>query len=48
MSLQKEISVDTHFMSLSNLHIPKVSLPLYEGWGDILKWQLKEKLELED
>ena len=41
---EKEISVETHFKSLSNSSIPKISLPDYEGWGDILKWQLKENL----
>ncbi len=30
--------------SLSHLQIPKISLPKYEGWGDILKWILKENL----
>ncbi|MDH4129215.1 MAG: methylmalonyl-CoA mutase family protein, partial [Spirochaetota bacterium] len=40
----KEISVNTYSESLSKLKIPKVSLPKYESWGDILKWSLKENL----
>ena len=40
----KQISVSTHFKSLSDLSIPRVSLPSYEAWGDILKWQLKENI----
>ena len=40
----KEISIQTKFKSLSNSNISKVSLPSYEAWGDILKWQLKENL----
>jgi isobutyryl-CoA mutase len=30
--------------SLSHLRIPKVSLPGYENWGDILKWLLTENV----
>ena len=40
----KEIKVETTTESLSLLKIPKISLPKYEGWGDILKWILKENL----
>ncbi len=40
----KEIKVETATESLSHLKIPKISLPKYEGWGDILKWILKENL----
>ena len=40
----KEIKVETTSESLSHLKIPKISLPKYEGWGDILKWILKENL----
>ncbi len=28
--------------SLSGLRIPKISLPQYEDWGDILRWLLRE------
>ena len=40
----KEICVETHTESLSHLQIPKISLPKYKGWGDILKWNLKENV----
>lgn len=40
----KEIKIETHTTSLSHLQIPKVSLPKYKAWGDILKWNLKENV----
>ena len=40
----KEIKIETHTESLSHLQIPKVSLPRYEAWGDILKWSLQENV----
>ncbi len=40
----KEIKVKTHTTTLSHLEIPKISLPKYKGWGDILKWNLKENV----
>ncbi|HJN64344.1 MAG TPA: methylmalonyl-CoA mutase family protein [Flavobacteriales bacterium] len=40
----KELSVETHSKSLSQTDIPKISLPKYEAWGDILKWQLQENV----
>ncbi len=30
--------------SLSGTHIPKVVLPKYKDWGDILRWQLQENI----
>ena len=39
-----ELSIDTHSKSLSGLNIPKISLPKYEGWGDLLRWQLQENV----
>jgi methylmalonyl-CoA mutase len=38
----KEIKIKTHYESLSHSQIPKVSVPRYSGWGDILKWSLRE------
>ncbi len=38
----KVIELDLVTESLSHLRIPKVSLPRYEGWGDILTWLLRE------
>lgn len=40
----KELSIETHTESLSHLQIPKITLPQYEGWGDILKWVLRENV----
>jgi methylmalonyl-CoA mutase len=40
----REICVETHTKSLSHLDIPRISLPKYSGWGDILKWNLRENV----
>ena len=40
----KEIKIETHTETLSHLQIPKVSMPKYKAWGDILKWNLKENV----
>ncbi len=40
----KEIQIKTHSESLSHLQIPKISLPKYEAWGDILLWSLEENV----
>jgi methylmalonyl-CoA mutase len=37
-------SIETHTESLSHLQIPKISLPAYKAWGDILKWNLRENV----
>jgi isobutyryl-CoA mutase len=41
---EKEISIETHTESLSHLQIPKVALPKYKAWGDILRWLLQENV----
>jgi len=38
----KEIRVPTHTESLSHTQIPRVVLPKYRDWGDILQWNLQE------
>jgi methylmalonyl-CoA mutase len=38
----KEIKIKTHSESLSHSQIPKVAVPKFKGWGDILIWALKE------
>jgi methylmalonyl-CoA mutase cobalamin-binding domain/chain len=38
----KVIEQDLYYTSLSGTKIPKVSLPRYEDWGDILQWLLTE------
>ena len=40
----KEINIKTHTESLSHTQIPKVALPKYQAWGDILKWTLQENV----
>jgi methylmalonyl-CoA mutase len=40
----KVIKIDTHTESLSHQQIPKVALPKYSAWGDILKWCLQENV----
>ena len=40
----KEIKVKTTTETLSHTRMPKVSLPKYEGWGDILLWNLQENV----
>ena len=40
----KTLSIKTYTTSLSNTSIPKVTLPKYEGWGNILQWQLQENV----
>lgn len=40
----KEIKIQTHTESLSHTQIPKVALPKYQAWGDILRWCLQENV----
>ena len=40
----KEIKLPLFYESLSKLKIPKVTLPKYKDWGDLLKWLLTENL----
>ncbi len=40
----KEFKIKTHHESLSHLQIPKLSLPKFTSWGEILKWNLKENV----
>lgn len=40
----RKFTVSTYTTSLSNINVPKVSLPAYKGWGDILKWTLSENV----
>lgn len=40
----KELKIETHTESLSHLKIPKVALPRYESWGDVLRWSLQENV----
>lgn len=40
----RDIEVEAYTESLAHLKIPKVSLPKYAAWGDILKWSLQENV----
>jgi methylmalonyl-CoA mutase len=40
----KEIRQPLFYESLSQLKIPKISLPHYRDWGDILRWLLTENV----
>ncbi|MDR6300588.1 methylmalonyl-CoA mutase family protein [Mesonia maritima] len=40
----KELKIETHTESLSHTQIPKVALPKYKAWGDLLKWILQENV----
>lgn len=40
----REIKVQTHSKSLAQLSIPKISLPRFKAWGDILTWMLQENV----
>jgi methylmalonyl-CoA mutase len=44
MVRDKEIKIQTHTESLSHSQIPKVALPKYSAWGDILRWCLQENV----
>jgi len=40
----KTIEIPTHSTSLSQLQIPKIALPKYKAWGDLLNWMFKENV----
>ncbi len=40
----KVIDIETHTESLSYTQIPKVVLPRYQAWGDLLRWSLQENV----
>ncbi len=40
----RDIRVKTHTKSLSHNMIPKIALPRYKAWGDILTWNLQENV----
>jgi len=40
----KDVSVPTRTESLSHLQVPKVVLPRYRDWGDLLNWLLQENV----
>ncbi|MCE3294539.1 MAG: methylmalonyl-CoA mutase [Crocinitomicaceae bacterium] len=40
----KILKLDTHTESLSHLQVPKVAMPRFTAWGDILRWSLQENV----
>ncbi len=40
----KDIRAKTFTTSLSHLRIPRVALPRFKDWGDILRWSLQENV----
>lgn len=38
----KEIKIQTHYKSLSQTEVPKIAVPRYKSWGEILLWCLQE------
>src|SRR5699024_2206822 len=40
----KDIKIETHTESLSHTQIPKIALPKYKAWGDLLRWILQENV----
>ncbi len=39
---QKEVRLPAYVESLSHTRIPKVALPPYEAWGELVRWGLQE------
>ncbi|HTF19441.1 MAG TPA: methylmalonyl-CoA mutase family protein [Chryseolinea sp.] len=40
----REVGIKTHVTTLSQSSVPKVALPSYQAWGEILKWNLRENV----
>jgi len=40
----KELRTDLYTTSLSGTRIPKIALPKYEDWGDLLRWLMTENV----
>ena len=38
----KEIKIKTHYESLSHTQVPKIAVPRFKAWGDVLTWNLQE------
>lgn len=38
----KELKIKTHTESLSHTQVPKVAVPRFEAWGEVLYWALSE------
>ncbi|GIV36796.1 MAG: Fused isobutyryl-CoA mutase [Cyclobacteriaceae bacterium] len=40
----RDVNVKTFSESLAHLRVPKVALPRYRNWGDLLRWMLQENV----
>ncbi|MFN2139165.1 MAG: methylmalonyl-CoA mutase family protein [Candidatus Promineifilaceae bacterium] len=40
----REITVETKTETLAHSLVPKIALPRFEAWGDILRWRLQENV----
>ena len=40
----RKLKVKTHIQSLSHSRIPRIALPRYQDWGEILRWLLQENV----
>jgi len=40
----REVGIKTHVTTLSHSQVPKVALPAYKAWGEILRWSLRENV----
>ena len=40
----RDIAVQTHVQTLSGTQLPRIGLPRYTAWGDILHWSLQENV----
>jgi methylmalonyl-CoA mutase len=40
----RDIKVETYHKTLSGTKVPKIALPRYTAWGDILRWSLQENV----
>jgi len=40
----KEVKISTHNTTLSQLRVPKIALPSFTAWGDLLRWILNENV----
>jgi len=38
----KELKIKTYYESLSHTQVPKIAVPRFRSWGDVLKWNLSE------
>ena len=39
-----ELVVETHSETLAHTKVPRVALPRYEAWGELMRWRLQENL----